>query len=230
VIRYQTPALSVSLLGRIDIHKTHLYLKDNTEYIQVTGMKSRAKSLSIGFIFCFLCVSCVSICIAQDFPLESEATDCADLVTAGQNDVAFGCFGRAIEADPSSAFDWAGQGDVMNNIGFYYQALVYYEMALNLKPDSSNILTSKGRTLTRLGKYDEALDILAQALDHDPENTYTWESIGDVYTELGDTDKADAAYARAEPAKTAKPATQRKTVEDYLAGGSKVASSQEEGL
>jgi len=187
-------------------------------------MKSQTKSLSIGIIFCFLCLSCVSICIAQDFPLESGASDCADLVTAGQNDVAFGCFGRAIEADPSSAFDWAGQGDVMNNIGFYYQALVYYEMALNLKPDSSNILTSKGRTLTRLGKYDEALDILAQALDLNPDNTYTWESIGDVYTELGDTDKADAAYAKAEPAKTAKPAPQRKTVEDYL------ASSHQEGL
>jgi tetratricopeptide (TPR) repeat protein len=180
-------------------------------------MESQTKFLSIGLIFCFLCLSCVGICIAQDFPLKSEATDCADLVTAGQNAEAFGCCGRAIEADPTSAFDWAGQGDVMNNIGYYYQALVYYEIALDLKPNSSNILTSKGRTLTRLGKYDEALDILAQALDLNPDNTYTWESIGDVYTELGDTDKADAAYARAKPAETVKPAEQRKTVDDYLA-------------
>ena len=187
-------------------------------------MKSQTKSLSIGILFCFLCLSCVSICIAQDFPLESGATDCAGLVTAGQNAEAFGCFGRAIEADPTSAFDWAGQGDVMNNIGYYYQALAYYEMALNLKPDSSNILTSKGRTFTRLGKYDEALDILAQALDLNPDNTYTWESIGDVYTELGDTDKADAAYARA------KPATQRKSVDDYLSSDRDVASSHEEGI
>ena len=178
-------------------------------------MKSQTKSLSVGFIFCFLCLSCVSICIAQD--LESAVADCAGLVTADQNAEAFGCFGRAIEADPTSAFDWAGQGDVMNNIGYYYQALVYYEIALNLKPDSSNILTSKGRTLTRLGKYDEALDVLAQALDRNPDNTYTWDSIGDVYTKLGDTDKADSAYARAKPAKTATPATQRKTVDDYLA-------------
>src|SRR5512137_2221477 len=114
-------------------------------------MKSQTKSLSTGIIFCFLCLSCVSICIAQDFPLHSGNVDCADLVAAGQNDVAFGCFGRAIEADPTAAFDWAGQGDLMNNIGYYYQALVYYEMALNLEPNSSNILTSKGRTLTRLG-------------------------------------------------------------------------------
>ncbi len=183
-------------------------------------MKSRIKSLSMAIMLCLLCLSCVSICTAYDFPLESsEGVDCADLVTAGQNDVAFGCFGRAIEDDPSSAYDWAGQGDVMNNVGFYYQALVYYEMALNLKPDSSNILTSKGRTLTRLGKYDEALDVLAQALDQNPDNAYTWESIGDVYTEMGETAKADAAYAKANPAKTAKPAPQRKTVEDYLASG-----------
>jgi len=180
-------------------------------------MIRQKKSLSIGIVFCFLCLSGVSICIAQDFPLESGAADCADLVTAGQNAEAFGCFGRAIEADPTSAFDWAGQGDVMNNVGFYYQALVYYEMALNLKPDSSNILTSKGRTLTRMGKYDEALDVLAQALDQSPDNTYTWESIGDLYTELHDTAKADAAYARAKPAK------QRKTVEDYL-------TSSQEGI
>jgi tetratricopeptide (TPR) repeat protein len=180
-------------------------------------MKRQIKSLSVGIIFCFLCLSCLSICIAQDFPLDSGSVDCAGQVSAGQNAEAFGCFGRAIEADPTSALDWAGQGDVMNNVGFYYQALVYYEMALNLKPDSANILTSKGRTLTRLGKYDDALDILAQALDLSPDNTYTWKSIGDVYTELGDTDKADAAYARAKPAKTAKPAPQRKTVDDYLA-------------
>ncbi len=175
------------------------------------------KSLSIEIIFCFLCLSGVSICLAEDFPLDSGSVDCADLVTAGQNDVAFGCFGRAIEADPTSAFDWAGQGDVMNNIGYYYQALVYYEMALNLKPDSANILTSKGRTLTRLGKYDDAMDSFALALDQNPDNTYTWESIGDLYTELDDIDKADAAYARAKPAK------QRKTVEDYL-------TSSQEGI
>lgn len=193
-------------------------------------MIRQTKYISIWTIFCFLCLSCVSICIAQDFPLDSGNVDCADLVTAGQNAEAFGCFGRAIEADPTSAFDWAGQGDVMNNIGFYYQALVYYEMALNLKPDSSNILTSKGRTLTRMGKYDEALDILAQALDLNPDNTYTWESIGDVYTELGDTDKADAAYARSKSAKTAKPAPQRKTVDDYLSSSREVASSHEEGI
>jgi len=197
---------------------------------KVTGMIRQTKSLSIGIIFCFLCLSCVSICIAQDFPLESGASDCADLVTAGQNAEAFGCFGRAIEADPTSAFDWAGQGDAMNNIGFYYQALVYYEMALDLKPDSSNILTSKGRTLTRLGKYDEALDIFAQALDLTPDNTYTWESIGDVYYELGDTDKADAAYARGKPVKIAKPATQRKTVDDYLSSNREAVGSHEEGI
>jgi tetratricopeptide (TPR) repeat protein len=179
-------------------------------------MKIQTKSLSIGIIFCFFCLSCVSICIAQDFPVDSGNVDCADLVTDGRNAEAFGCFGRTIEADPTSALDWAGQGDVMNNIGYYYQALVYYEMALNFEPNNANILTSKARTLTRLGKYDEALDILAQALDLDPDNTYTWKSIGDVYSELGDTDKADAAYARAKPAKTAKPATQRKTVDDYL--------------
>ena len=81
-----------------------------------------------------------------------------------------------------------------------------------------------------MGKYDEALDILAQALDLNPDNTYTWESIGDVYTELGDTDKADAAYARSKPAKTAKPVTQRKTVDDYLSSGHEVAGSHEEGI
>ena len=180
-------------------------------------MIRQTKSLSIGIIFCFLCLSCVSICIAQDFPLDSANVDCADLVTAGQNAEAFGCFGRAIEADPTSAFDWAGQGDVMNNIGFYYQALVYYEMALNLKPDSSNILTSKGRTLTRLGKYDDAMDSFALALEQSPDNTYTWESIGDVYTKQHDTAKAEAAYAKA---KIGKP---RKSVDDYL-------SSSQEGI
>jgi len=173
-------------------------------------MIRKTKSLSFWIISCFLCLSGVSICIAQDYPSYSETEDCTDLVSAGRNDEAFSCFGDAIEADPTSAFDWAGQGDVMNNQGYYYQALVYYDMALNLKPDAANILTSKGRTLIHLGKYNDAMDCFALALDQSPDNTYTWESIGDVYTKLHDTAKADAAYARAKPAK------QRKTVEDYL--------------
>ncbi|MHB8117644.1 MAG: tetratricopeptide repeat protein [Methanothrix sp.] len=159
----------------------------------------------------------MSICIAQDYPSDSGTEDCADLVSAGRNDEAFSCFGDAIEADPTSAFDWAGQGDVMNNQGYYYQALVYYEMALNLKPDSANILTSKGRTLTRLGKYDDAMESFGLALDQSPDNTYTWESVGDLYELQHDTAKAEAAYAKA---KIGKP---RKTVEDYL-------TSSQEGI
>ena len=184
---------------------------------KVTGTIRQTTSLSIKIIFCFLCLSGVSICIAQDSPLDSGSVDCAGLVSSGRNVEAFDCFGDAIEANPTSAFDWAGQGDVMNNLGYYYQALVYYEMALSLKPDSANILTSKGRTLTRLGKYDDAMDSFALALEQNPDNTYTWESIGDVYTKQHDTVKAEAAYAKA---KTDKP---RKSVDDYL-------TSSQEGI
>jgi tetratricopeptide (TPR) repeat protein len=165
-------------------------------------------------------LSCVSICIAQDYPPGSETEDCADLVSAGRNVEAFSCFGDAIEADPTSAFNWAGQGDVMNNMGYYYQALVYYEMAINLEPNSANILTSKGRTLTRLGKYDDAMESFALALDLLPDNAYTWESIGDVYTKQHDTAKAQAAYARAKTDK------QRKSVEDYLSDSQVSDNSQ----
>jgi tetratricopeptide (TPR) repeat protein len=155
-------------------------------------------------------LACVSTCFAQDYPLANESVDCADLVSSERNVEAFSCFGNAIESDPTSALDWAGQGDVMNNIGYYYQALVYYNMAIDLDPSSANILTSKGRTLTRLGKYDEAMNIFSQALELRPDNAYTWRSIGDVYTLRHDTDKAEAAYSKAEAGK------QHKSVEDYL--------------
>ena len=172
-------------------------------------MIRQIKVLSSGIIFCFLCLLGVSICIAQDFNSDSKS-HCSDLLDSGQNMEALNCYGRAIEADPNDALNWAGQGDVMNNEGYYLQALLYYEKAIDLDPSSSNILTSKGRTLTRLGKYYEALDILDQALALNPDNTYTWRSIGDVYTELDDTARAEDAYAKAGPAK------QRKSVDDYL--------------
>jgi hypothetical protein len=60
---------------------------------KVTGMIRQTKYISIWTIFCFLCLSCVSICIAQDFPLDSGNVDCAGLVTAGQNAEAFSCLG-----------------------------------------------------------------------------------------------------------------------------------------
>lgn len=176
-------------------------------------------SRGISALFCLsaiccgliISVACVSTCVAQDYPLANESVDCASLVSSDRNAEAFSCFGRAIESDPASAFDWAGQGDVMNNIGYYYQALIYYEVAINLEPNSANILTSKGRTLTRLGRYDEAMDIFSQALELQPDNAYTWKSIGDVYTKRHDTVKAQAAYSKAEVGKQ-----QRKSVEDYL--------------
>jgi len=166
----------------------------------------------ISAVVCWIVISlaCVSTCFAQDYLSANESVNCADLVSSDRTAEAFSCFGKAIESDPASAFDWAGQGDVMNNIGYYYQALVYYEVAINLEPNSANILTSKGRTLTRLGKYDEAMDIFSQALELQPNNAYTWKSIGDVYTLQHETAKAQAAYAKAEPGK------QRKSVEDYL--------------
>ena len=128
-------------------------------------------------------------------PSDSVTADCASLVTSGQNAEAFGCFGHAIEADPSSAFDWAGQGDVMNNIGYYHQALIYYEKAISLDPYSANILTSKGRTLTRRGRYEDAMTCFNLALNLRPNNAYTWKSIGDLYTEQHDTTRAEAAYS-----------------------------------
>jgi tetratricopeptide (TPR) repeat protein len=158
--------------------------------------------------FCIIFLSGVSI-FAQGYPSDSEPVDCAALAASDQNAEAFDCFGRAIETDPTSAFNWAGQGDVMNNIGYYYQALVYYEMAINLDPYSSNILTSKGRTLTSLGKYDDAMESFGRALDLLPDNAYTWKSIGDLYTLLHDTAKAQAAYARAND--DSQPATQSNT-------------------
>jgi hypothetical protein len=71
----------------------------------------QTKSISIWIIFCILWLFGVGICFAQSNPSDSALVDCASLVTSDQNSEAFGCFGRAIESDPKSALNWAGQGE-----------------------------------------------------------------------------------------------------------------------
>ncbi len=147
-------------------------------------------------MFCLLSYFLTGVCASQSTSL-SNSDDCNQLLSENNYADAFVCFAKVIENNPQSALNWAGQGDTMNNMGFYHQALVYYTMASELDPSNADILTSEGRTFTRLGDYDSASKCFNNALNIDPNNEYLWRSIGDLFTKVGDNERANEAYAKA---------------------------------
>jgi tetratricopeptide (TPR) repeat protein len=150
-------------------------------------------AMGCALLLLFIICTCVPV-IGQD--------ECNDLLKSEKYDQAFSCYGKAIEKDPGSAMDWAGQGDVLNNMGYYNQALLYYYMALEKDPSIARIWASKGRTYTRLGYYTDAMTCLNKAIELDANDDYAWTSMGDLMTLMGKIDDAEEAYSKAKTLKS----------------------------
>ena len=54
--------------------------------------------------------------------------------------------------------------------GNYVMALEYYDIALDIEPDNSNVMVDKGVTLQNLGRFNEALQMYEKALSIEAEN------------------------------------------------------------
>jgi tetratricopeptide (TPR) repeat protein len=59
---------------------------------------------------------------------------------------------------------------VFNNITKYTEVIKYYDKALSIDPNATNILNNKGIVLLKLGKYDEAIKVFDKILSLDPKN------------------------------------------------------------
>ncbi|MBI4233236.1 MAG: tetratricopeptide repeat protein [Chloroflexi bacterium] len=86
------------------------------------------------------------------------------------------------EVDFWQAFD---EGERLRAAEEYATALVAFDRALALKPDSAQAWLHRGLCLTKLKKHQRALASIEKSLRYNPASAWTWFFHGDVLFEMG---------------------------------------------
>jgi Flp pilus assembly protein TadD len=74
--------------------------------------------------------------------------------------------------------------------GSYQAALLYFDDALELDPNNSQIWDLRGVSLSHLGLMDEAQESFEVALDIKPDNAQAWSNLGILYASQGRFEEA----------------------------------------
>jgi tetratricopeptide (TPR) repeat protein len=96
-----------------------------------------------------------------------------------------------------SAYDYYEQGKAFEEIDFFSAAITYYTQAVNLDPNSSELLGIRGRAYLRIPEYDRALEDFTRAVQINPNDAEAYSSRGLAYAFTGDYDAAIADYDQA---------------------------------
>ncbi len=103
----------------------------------------------------------------------------------------------SVNALKKAARRWLDEGNTYYNLQKYDEALVAYEQAIILDPNSATAYHNKGFTLYVLKRYDEALAVCEQAMILDPNSATAYYNKGVVLYVLKRYDRALAAYEQA---------------------------------
>ncbi|MGB8701679.1 MAG: tetratricopeptide repeat protein [Thermosynechococcaceae cyanobacterium] len=82
-------------------------------------------------------------------------------------------------------------------LGFYEDAFLNAERAIELKPNYHKAWNNRGATLEKLGRYEEAINSFDQALRFKPNYSEAWYNRGVVLDNLGHHEEAIASYDKA---------------------------------
>lgn len=111
---------------------------------------------------------------------------------------------RLMQNDTSFLFNYSlytlapvGLGWTYANQGEHEQALVYYEMVLDLYPTHFLALIGKGNSLNWLGKYEDALKIYNEILRLDPNNQFVYAQLGLLQYNLGNYTVSEELFQNA---------------------------------
>lgn len=88
-------------------------------------------------------------------------------------------------------------GTVFYNVKYYDNALICFDKAIEINPDSNSTLINKGATLAELRKYDEALTCYEKSLKINPNSDEAWTNKGTALINLGKYDEALNCYNKA---------------------------------
>jgi tetratricopeptide (TPR) repeat protein len=88
-------------------------------------------------------------------------------------------------------------GDTYFGSGDWRQAIVCYQKALEIRPESAALLMNLGLAQAYAGEHDAAATSLRESIEADPRQPLAWVNLGFSLENLGDTPGAEQAYRTA---------------------------------
>ncbi|CAD8115148.1 unnamed protein product [Paramecium primaurelia] len=89
------------------------------------------------------------------------------------------------------------QGDALNNINEYEEAIKYYDKAISIYPENDNAWNNKGSALQNLNKNEEALMCYEIAISINPNYDNAWYNKGLALQNLNKNEEAIQCYDKA---------------------------------
>jgi tetratricopeptide (TPR) repeat protein len=101
------------------------------------------------------------------------------------------------QEEERSIEEWLSEGNSLEALGQYKEALFSYDHALKLDPEAPAGWHGKARTLSFLGKIDEAIECYERALALSPRDATVWYDKGNLHFQIGDGKEALRCYQTA---------------------------------
>ena len=102
-----------------------------------------------------------------------------------------------VAADPANFQAWVALGNEYFDSNQFMEAIDAYDKALEIKPNSPDVLTDQGVMFKRLGWFDRAIENFSKANKIDPNHATSVYNLGVVYRyDLQDFAKAQEAWTR----------------------------------
>jgi tetratricopeptide (TPR) repeat protein len=102
-----------------------------------------------------------------------------------------------VAADPSNFQAWVALGNEYFDSNQFMDAIEAYDKALEIKPNTPDVLTDQGVMFKRLGWFDRAIENFSKANEIDPSHATSVYNLGIVYRyDLQDFPKAQEAWTR----------------------------------
>ena len=103
---------------------------------------------------------------------------------------------RIIE-DTFTEDDWINKGLSLESLSRHKEAILTFDQALHLNPESIRAMTYKGLSLLNFGKILEAISCFDEAMKSDWLNWELWSFKGDAYWKLGNREEALLCFEEA---------------------------------
>ena len=102
-----------------------------------------------------------------------------------------------VAADPANFQAWVALGNQYFDSNQFMDAIEAYDKALEIQPNSPDVITDQGVMFKRLGWFDRAIENFSKANEIDPTHATSVYNLGIVYRyDLQDLEKAQEVWTR----------------------------------
>ncbi|MEZ2304039.1 MAG: tetratricopeptide repeat protein, partial [Microcoleus sp.] len=105
--------------------------------------------------------------------------------------------GEGGEGVDGKAEEWKKRGNEQYNLGNFEGAIIYYDKALEFKPDYHQAWYNRGLALYNLGRLEDAIAFYDKALEFKPDLHEAWNNRGLALGNLGRLEEAIASWDKA---------------------------------